>query len=105
MGGGGGFVKKIIILIGNYCSGKTEIALNLAVRAAERGLKTQVVDLDRINDYFRMSDHIRVLGQRGVGLVSPSFVGCGLTQTVMPARVASAFDGDWDLVVFDVGGD
>ena len=105
MGGGGGFVKKIIILIGNYCSGKTEIALNLAVRAAERGLKTQVVDLDRINDYFRMSDHIRVLGQRGVGLVSPSFVGCGLTQTVMPARVASAFDGDWDLVVFDVGGE
>lgn len=52
-----------------------------------------------------MSDHIRVLGQRGVDLVSPSFVGCGLTQTVMPARVASAFDGDWDLVVFDVGGD
>ena len=99
MGGGGGFVKKIIILIGNYCSGKTEIALNLAVRAAERGERTQVVDLDRINDYFRM------LGQRGVDLVSPSFVGRGLTQTVMPARVASAFDGDWDLVVFDVGGD
>ena len=23
----------------------------------------------------------------------------------MPARVASAFDGDWDLVIFDVGGD
>ena len=75
------------------------------MRAAERGLKTQVVDLDRINDYFRMSDHIRVLGQRGVDLVSPSFVGRGLTQTVMPARVASAFDGDWDLVIFDVGGD
>ena len=98
-------MKKIIILIGNYCSGKTEIALNLAVRAAERGERTQVIDLDRINDYFRMSDHIRVLGQRGVDLVSPSFVGCGLTQTVMPARVVSAFDGDWDLVVFDVGGD
>ena len=23
----------------------------------------------------------------------------------MPAQVASAFDGDWDLVIFDVGGD
>lgn len=105
MGGGGGFVKKIIILIGNYCSGKTEIALNLAVRAAERGERTQVIDLDRINDYFRMSDHIRVLGEHHIDLVSPSFVGRGLTQTVMPARVASAFDGDWDLVIFDVGGD
>ena len=101
MGGGGGFVKKIIILIGNYCSGKTESALNLAVRAAERGERTQVIDLDRINDYFRMSDHIRVLGEHHIDLVSPSFVGRGLTQTVMPARVASAFDGDWDLVVFD----
>ena len=52
-----------------------------------------------------MSDHIRVLGEHHIDLVSPSFVGRGLTQTVMPARVASAFDGDWDLVVFDVGGD
>lgn len=98
-------MKKVIILIGSYCSGKTEIAINLAVRSSAEGKRTLVVDLDRINDYFRMSDHIRVLGQRGVGLVSPSFVGCGLTQTVMPARVASAFDGDWDLVIFDVGGD
>ena len=98
-------MKRIIILIGNYCSGKTEIALNLAVRAADRGLRTQVIDLDRINDYFRMSDHIRLLGSRHIDLVSPSFVGKGLTQTVMPARVASAFDGDWDLVIFDVGGD
>lgn len=105
MGRGGGDMKKIIILIGNYCSGKTEIALNLAVRAAERGERTQVIDLDRINDYFRMSDHIRVLGEHHIDLVSPSFVGRGLTQTVMPARVASAFDGDWDLVIFDVGGD
>ena len=30
-------MKKIIILIGNYGSGKTEIAMNLAVRAAAGG--------------------------------------------------------------------
>ena len=49
-------MKKIIILIGNYGSGKTEIALNMAVRAAAEGKRTQVIDLDKINDYFRMSD-------------------------------------------------
>ncbi len=79
--------------------------MNMAVLAAGRGLKTQVIDLDRINDYFRMSDHIETLLSRRIDVVSPSFAGKGVTQTVMPARVASAFDGDWDLVIFDVGGD
>lgn len=79
--------------------------MNMAVLASGRGLKTQVIDLDRINDYFRMSDHIEMLLSRKIDVVSPAFAGKGVTQTVMPARVASAFDGDWDLVIFDVGGD
>ena len=98
-------MKKVIILIGNYCSGKTEIAMNMAMRSSEQGRRTLVIDLDRINDYFRMSDHIKMLSDRYVEVVSPTFVGQAITQTVMPAAVASAFDQDWDLVVFDVGGD
>ena len=98
-------MKKIVILIGNYCSGKTEIALNMAFKASGEGLRTLVIDLDRINDYFRMSDQIQTLTDRHIELVSPTFAGQGATQTVMPAAVASAFDRDWDLVVFDVGGD
>lgn len=98
-------MKKIVILIGNYCSGKTEIAMNMAMLSASQGKRTQVIDLDRINDYFRMSDHIQMLIDKCINVVSPSFVGKGLTQTVMPAQVSSAFDSDWDLVIFDVGGD
>ena len=98
-------MKKIVILIGNYCSGKTEIAMNMAMLSASQGKRTQVIDLDRINDYFRMSNHIQMLIDKCINVVSPSFVGKGLTQTVMPAQVASAFDSDWDLVIFDVGGD
>lgn len=98
-------MKKIIILIGNYGSGKTEIAMNLAVRAAAGGKRTQVVDLDKINDYFRMSDHVKLLEENHIDVVSPTFAGQGVTQTSVSAAVASAFAQDWDLVIFDVGGD
>ena len=98
-------MKKVVILIGNYGSGKTEIALNMAVKAAAEGKRTQVIDLDRINDYFRMSDHVKLLDEKKIALVSPTFAGAGITQTNMPAAVGSAFAQDWDLVIFDVGGD
>ena len=98
-------MKKIIILIGNYGSGKTEIAMNLAVRAAAGGKRTQVVDLDKINDYFRMSDHVKLLEENHIDVVSPTFAGQGVTQTSVSAAVASAFAQDWNLVIFDVGGD
>ena len=54
-------MKKFIVLIGNYGSGKTEIAINLAVNSANKGLNTLVIDLDKVNDYFRMSDRVDVL--------------------------------------------
>lgn len=96
---------KFIILIGNYGSGKTEIAMNMAVTSAERGLRTQVIDLDKVNDYFRLSDRVELLHEKKIDVVSPTFAGRGVTPTNMSAAVASAFAGDWDLVVFDVGGD
>lgn len=98
-------MKKIVVLIGNYGSGKTEIALNLAVHAAEQGLNTLVIDLDKVNDYFRMSDKVQLLETRNINVVSPTFAGKGVTPSNMSSAVASAFDGDWDFVVFDVGGD
>ena len=98
-------MKQIIVLIGNYGSGKTEIALNLAVNAAGKGLNTLVIDLDKVNDYFRMSDRVELLTDRNINVVSPTFAGKGVTPSSMSSAVASAFDGDWDYVVFDVGGD
>ncbi len=98
-------MKKFIVLIGNYGSGKTEIAINLAVQSASAGKNTLVIDLDKVNDYFRMSDRVDVLRENKVNLVSPTFAGQGVTPSNMSAAVASAFAGDWDLCIFDVGGD
>ena len=47
---------RILVLVGNYGSGKTEISLNLALKLARRGEKVTLVDLDIVNPYFRSSE-------------------------------------------------
>ena len=83
-------MKKFIVLIGNYGSGKTEIAINLAVKSAAKGLNTLVIDLDKVNDYFRMSDRVDVLKDNNVNLVSPTFAGQGVTPSNMSAAMLRA---------------
>ncbi len=97
--------KTMTVLIGNYGSGKTEIAVNMALREAGKGLRTLVIDLDKVNDYFRMSDRLSLLEEKNINLVSPTFAGKGATPSSMSAAVASAFTDEWDRVIFDVGGD
>ena len=98
-------MKKVIVLIGNYGSGKTEIAVNMAVQASAAGQRTLVIDLDKVNDYFRMSDKVSLLEQSKVNVVTPTMAGKGVTPSSMSAAVASAFTDEWDTVIFDVGGD
>lgn len=48
-------MKKYLIIIGNFGSGKTELALNIAFEAAETK-KVTFVDLDIVNPYFRSTE-------------------------------------------------
>ena len=98
-------VKKVYVLIGNYGSGKTELALNFAFQAAEQGKRTELLDLDMVNTYFRLAEHGKLTEMKEIRLVSPNFSCSGIETLSLPAEVASAFDMDWDTVVFDVGGD
>ena len=98
-------MKKMYVLIGNYGSGKTELALNFAFRAAERGERTELLDLDMVNTYFRLTERGRMTRMKEIRLISPNFACSGIETLSVPAEVASAFAMDWDTVVFDVGGD
>lgn len=45
--------SKITILTGFYGSGKSEVAIQLALKSVEDGYKTYIADLDVVNVYFR----------------------------------------------------
>ena len=97
--------KRFIILTGNYGSGKTELALNLAFSFAEAGLRTTLVDLDIVNPYFRSGEKYHEMEDAGVRMLMPTFALTTVDIPALPAEIQSVFELPSDKVIFDVGGD
>lgn len=97
-------MKRFIILMGNYGSGKTELAMQFAMNAPNPE-KTLVIDLDMVNTYFRLNDRRALFEEKGIRLIAPMFAGTGVEMLTIPAEMAAAFAQDWDLVIMDLGGD
>lgn len=98
-------MKKCYVLIGSYGCGKTELSLNLAIRASRRGLKTALIDLDIVNPFFRSGFHGELLESEGVKLISSEYTLEAADVPVVSPEVNAAFDSDYDVAVFDAGGD
>ena len=60
LAGKGTSMKKITIITGHYGSGKTNLAVNLALRLADAGEKVTIVDFDIVNPYFRTADFAKL---------------------------------------------
>jgi len=95
---------RFLVLVGNYGSGKTELALNLALDDARRG-KTTLVDLDIVNPYFRSGEKAELLQRSGVRVLMPTFAMTTVDIPALPAEIQSVFETPSDHVIFDVGGD
>lgn len=96
-------MKKITVLYGNYGSGKTELALNIALGLREQHEDVTLVDLDIVNPYFRSSEHKAMLEGRGIRLISPAFANTGVDLPTLPPDIYAAFGKGY--AVFDCGGD
>ena len=97
-------MKDYWVLLGSFGSGKSELALNMSIRAAKNGPCT-LVDLDVINPYFRTSERGDVLEPAGVELIMPPYALEKIEIMSLSARVYSAFSPGEGSVFFDIGGD
>ena len=100
--------KKIIIICGHYGSGKTSIAVNLAMnlRKSSSADRIVLVDLDVVNPFFRSADSVSELEQFGVKCIVPQFANTNVDTPSVPPEIYSLFSDAQDTrAVIDVGGD
>ena len=96
--------SRIVILSGHAGSGKTEIAVNIALELS-RGAPAAIADFDIINPFFRTVDARAALERAGVRIVAPQFAGTNVEIPALPGEVRHLFDDASERAVFDVGGD
>ncbi|MDD4680362.1 MAG: hypothetical protein PHP79_05670 [Clostridia bacterium] len=97
--------ERLILFTGHFGSGKTEIAVNYAIKSANSGHKTILVDLDIVNPFFRSTEVKGQLEAQGVKLISPNFAATTVDVPSLPAELYSVFADKSAKVIFDVGGD
>ncbi len=96
--------ERIVVVCGNYGSGKTEFCLQLALELAQQQ-PTTLVDLDIVNPYFRSAEATALLNEGGVDVLAPTFAMSTVDIPALPAEIQRVFVEKERRVVFDVGGD
>jgi hypothetical protein len=64
-------VGEIVVIVGSYGSGKTEVSINLAVNRKRAGLDVRIADLDLVNPYFRTREARGPLSEIGIEVILP----------------------------------
>jgi len=98
--------ERLVMIVGNYGSGKTEIAVNLAVHLAEQGRRVQIADLDIVNPYFRSREARRVMEEHDIRVVVPPGTQAFADLPIILPEIRGMLAPQGDLLtLFDVGGD
>ncbi|MBQ8401788.1 MAG: hypothetical protein IJX14_07660 [Clostridia bacterium] len=97
------------IICGHYGSGKTNVAVNLALQSKKLhpSLEVAVADIDIVNPYFRTADAADRLRQAGVLPLIPEFANSNVDIPSLPQHLFRLFDAGKDrrISYVDVGGD
>ena len=97
-------MKRMQIITGHYGSGKTEYAVNLALKMAGEMENVALADLDIVNPYFRSYEQTKVLEDAGVRVIVTSCGGVADIPALNPAVMSIFQQEKWNGVL-DIGGD
>lgn len=98
-------LNGIVIIVGNYGSGKTEVAVNLAVHRRLSGMSVQIADLDLVNPYFRAREARIELEAMGIDVVLPPDRYMHADLPILSPKVSGMIRNPHGLALLDAGGD
>ncbi|UCF67048.1 MAG: cobalamin biosynthesis protein CbiA, partial [Acidobacteriota bacterium] len=95
-----------MMIVGGFGSGKTEVAVNLAINLARRGRTVQVADLDLVNPYFRCREARALMEHHAIRVVVPPGAQAYADLPILLPEIKGMLHPPEDtLSLFDVGGD
>ena len=97
-------IKGIVIIVGNYGSGKTEVSINLAVNQKRAGVNVKIADLDLVNPYFRTREARKSLSKLGIEVVVPEEKYLQADLPILSPAVAGLIRRPNGLTLIDAGG-
>jgi len=98
--------KRLNFIVGNFGSGKTEVAVNLALGLAQAGRTVSIADLDIVNPYFRCREAKLIMEKHRVRVVVPPGAQIQADLPIIMPELAGMFRSKVDgLSLIDVGGD
>lgn len=98
-------MKRITLFAGHYGSGKTNIAVNYALKLHREGLEVKIADLDIVNPYFRTKDSAEELNEAGIELISPAYANSNVDLPALPQEVYGLVQNKNIYAIMDIGGD
>jgi len=96
---------KVVMVTGHFGSGKTEFAVNLALKASECEQKLAIADLDIVNPYFLSRERESIYKEKGIKLISSGAVAISAGLPGLSPEIFSMFEDPELYSVIDVGGD
>ena len=98
-------LSGIVVVTGNYGSGKTEVSVNLAVEKKAGGIDVRLADLDLVNPYFRSREARHQLRELGIEVILPHEQYMSADLPILVPEVAGAIREQDAMVILDAGGD
>ncbi len=98
-------LQGIVVIVGNYGSGKTEVSINLAVNKKRAGVDVKIADLDLVNPYFRTREARSQLSEIGIGVALPPEEYLQADLPILSPVVAGLIKNPVELTIIDAGGD